>query len=312
MAYFEYLYANIFFVVILLVGLAVLLTGVIFTPFSSSPFNIKKRGFKKHLERFEKLMNNVVLFYPIKQIKERMDKGLEVSLLEERKRKSIASVLTILLVFTGFFLAAILPNLGQLWYSKLMLSCIGLILPFYTATLLLDLYRYRVMRQIPGLIDEFRSAFIHHNKIRPALKECSRYIDRGLGRIISRASDSVFLEDDLNSLKQQFNNIWFNIFVVLILNFKENGGELTDQLYRLNRTVTRYNSIEHKKSKRLIWYEVFAVGAAFLSIPVIFWMNSIILGQENTIVDTKTNIMISQVMAFSALSLIIVRVLRKM
>jgi hypothetical protein len=99
--------------------------------------------------------------------------------------------------------------------------------------------------------------------------------------------------------------------LVLILNFKENGGELTDQLYRLNRTMTRYNSIERKKSRRLIWYEVFAVSAVFLSIPAIFWMNEIILGKGSIIVDARTNMMISQVMAFSTLSLVIVRVLRK-
>ena len=312
MTFYEYLYVNMFYVVTMLTGLAVLLTGILFTPFPPSSFRIKKRGMKKHLKQLEKPLNTVVSFFPLKQLKERIGKGLEVALLEESTRNTVSSVLTVVLVIISLLLAALLFTLGQLWYSKVMLLSMGLILPFYSATLLLDLYRYRITRQIPGLIDEFRGAFIRHNKIRPALKECSRYIDRGLGRIISRASDSVFLEDNLNTLKQYFNNVWFNIFVVLILNFKENGGELIDQLYRLNRTMTRHNSIERKKGKRLIWYEVFAVAAAVLSIPAIFWMNGIILGQESIIVDARTNMMISQVMAFSALSLVIVRVLRKM
>ena len=312
MTYYEYLYINIFHVVTLLAGLVALLAGILFTPFSPSPFRKKKIGLKKDLDRLEKLLNIVVSIFPLKQIKERIGKGLEVSLLEERTRYNISSALTVVLLSVGLTIAGFLFSMGQLWYSKIMLSGMGLILPFYMATLIMDLYRYRITRQIPGLIDEFRGAFIRHNKIRPALKECSRYIDRGLGRIILRASDSVFLEDSLITLKQKFNDVWFNIFVVLILNFKENGGELTDQLYRLNRTMTRHNSIEQKKSKRLIWYEVFAIGAAVLSVPAIFWMNGIILGQESIVADAKTNMMISQVMAFSALSLVIVRVLRKM
>lgn len=307
MTYYEYMYSNIYYVLAVITGLVIILIGIIFTPFSS-PSHIRQ---KDCLRKMEKFLNILTSFFPLYKIRERVEKGFEVTLLEEEKRKSISSLVTLLLALTGLLLSYFLFSRGQLWYARLMLSGMGLVLPFYTATLLIDLYRYRITRQIPMLIDEFRGAFIRHNKIRPALKECSRYIDRSLGRIILRASDSVFLEDSLNTLKQQFDNVWFNIFTVLILNFKENGGELTDQLYRLNRTMTRYNSIERKKSRRLIWYEVFAVAAAFLSIPAIFWMNEIILGKGSIIVDTRTNMMISQVMVFSALSLVVVRILRK-
>ena len=75
--------------------------------------------------------------------------------------------------------------MGQLWYVKILLILMGLILPYYITTLLLDLYKYYISKQIPKMIDEFRSAFIKHNKVKPALKECSLYIDRSMGRIIS-------------------------------------------------------------------------------------------------------------------------------
>lgn len=302
---------NMYYVIAVLTGLVIILVGIIFTPFSSTCHSRQKENMSNYLRKLQKFLNMLTSFFPLKKIRERIEKGFDVTLLEEKKRKSISSLITLMLAITGLSLSVFLFSRGQLWYARLMLSGMGLILPFYSATLLLDLYRYKITRQIPMLIDEFRGAFIRHNKIRPALKECSRYIDRGLGRIILRASDSVFLEDSLNTLKQQFDNVWFNIFTVLILNFKENGGELTDQLYRLNRTMTRYNAIERKKSRRLIWYEVFAVSAAFLSIPAIFWMNEIILGKGSIIVDARTNMMISQVMVFSALSLVAVRVLRK-
>jgi hypothetical protein len=175
------------------------------------------------------------------------------------------------------------------------------------------MYRYYIGKAIPKLIDEFRSSFIGHKKIRPALKECSLYIDKGLGGIVARAADSTFIEKSLDTMKQRLDNVWFNIFVILLLNFKENGGELIDQLYRLNRTMTRYNNVEKKKNKRLIWYEVFAVCASVFSIPAIFLVNSLILGSDQgTLIDAKTNIIISQVIGFSVLSLVIIRILRRM
>jgi hypothetical protein len=285
--------------------------SIIITSFPSPRQIRQKENVSNCLKKLERFLNILTSFFPLNKIRERIEKGFEVTLLEEEKRKSISSLVTLLLAATGLLLSYFLFSRGQLWYARLMLSGMGLILLFYTATLFIDLYRHRITRHIPILIDEFRGVFVRYNKIRPALKEYSRYIDRSLGKIILRASDSVFLEDSLNTLKQQFDNVWFNIFTVLILSFKENGGELTDQLYRLNRTMTRYNSIERKKSRRLIWYEVFAVAAAFLTIPAIFWMNEIILGKCSIVVDASTNMMISQVMAFSALSLVIVRILRK-
>lgn len=311
MVYYEYLYTNMYYIIALVAGLTSILTGILFPSFSQLKTKTKDINTKKHLEHLEETLDKATSFFPVKQIKNRIIDGLEVTLLEEKNRSHIAAVFSIVMVVISLLLATVLFTMGQLWYSKIMLSVMGLVLPFYTTTLLLDLYKQRITRQIPELIDEFRSSFIRHNKIRPALKECSKYIDRRLGKIISRASDSVFLEENLNSLGVQFNNIWFNIFVVLVLSFKENGGQLIDQLYKLNRTMTRYNAIEYKKSKRLIWYEVFSIAAAFFSIPTIIWINSIILGHESFIPDTKTNMMVSQVIIFSMFSLTIVRVLRK-
>ncbi len=97
------------------------------------------------------------------------------------------------------------------------------------------------------------------------------------------------------------------------MNYKSNGGEIIDQLYKLNKTMTRSNNVEKKKNKRLIWYEVFAVAAALVSIPAVFYINSAILGgNTGVIIDGKSNIIISRIIAYSMLSLIIVRILRRM
>jgi len=246
-------------------------------------------------------------------MKEDIKSSLSITLLEDNTIVLISSLITLVISLISALLVFLLQGIGQLWYVKILLTGMSIILPYYVATLFLDMYWYHISRAIPKLIDEFRSSFIRHKKIRPALKECSLYIDKGLGGIIARAADSTFIEKSLDTLKQRFDNVWFNIFVVLMLNFKENGGELIDQLYRLNRTMTRYNNVEKKKNNRLIWYEVFAVCASVFSIPAIFLLNSIILGSEQgLLIDAKTNIIISQIIGFSVLSLVIIRILRRM
>ena len=88
---------------------------------------------------------------------------------------------------------------------------------------------------------------------------------------------------------------------------------MIDQLYKLNKTMTRYSNMEKKKNKRLIWYEMFAVASSVFSIPAIFWLNSMVLGSDSSmVIDAQSNIIISQIIGFSILSLVIIRILRKM
>jgi Flp pilus assembly protein TadB len=305
------LYANISLTLALIVGMLLILVGVVYR-LSASPFKIKKRGLKKYLERLYKPLELLTSPAPLKYMKKTVSGSIELILPDETPRQSISSLAALFLTISGVALSVFLSRMGSLWYSKLALLVMGLILPFYLATLLLDIYRARLARHIPKLIDEFRSAFITHNRVRPALRECSKYLDRGLGKIISRASDSVHLEESLSTLKKKFDNIWFGIFTILLINYKESGGNLTEQLYRLNRTMTRQSSIERKKAKRLVWYEVFIIGTVLFSIPCINFINGMILGQENLLADPRTNTMTGQLLIFCAISLAVVRILRKL
>ena len=309
----NFLYNNLPYTIAIIAGLIVTFSGVLISVYNRQAL----KGLHDKGKLFDKkklvFVDRITSVIPLKFIKESIRSNLSFSLLEDFNLNLISGIITITISGLSILLVILLKDVGQLWYVKILLILMGLILPYYVTTLLLDLYKYYISKQIPKMIDEFRSAFIKHNKVKPALKECSLYIDRSMGRIISRAADNTFIEDSLNTLRDKFNNVWFNIFVTLILNFKENGGELIDQLYRLNRTMTRYAGIEKKKNKRLIWYEMFAVASSVFSIPAIFWLNSVILGSDSSmVIDARSNIIISQVMGFSILSLVIIRILRKM
>jgi len=309
----EFFYGYLPYAAVVVAGLIIILVGLI----SDSPkFPESKVGEGKaalYLTKVIHQLDKITTFFPLRWIKKDIKSSLTITLFEENTIGLISNIITLGIFLVSILLVLLLHKVGQLWYAKILLAGMGLILPYYLATLFFDIYRYHIGRTVPKLIDEFRSSFIRHNKIRLALKECSLYIDKGLGRIIARAADSTFIEQSLDTLKQKFDNVWFNIFVVLLLNFKENGGELIDQLYRLNRTMTRYNNIEKKKNNRLIWYEVFAVCASVFSIPAIFLINNLILGSEQgLLIDAKTNMIICQVIGFSILSLVIIRVLRRM
>ena len=309
----EFLYNHLPLVIIILAGLALILAGLTVNSFKPPAFKLSQEKVTLYLTAIARIMDRVTSVFPLRWMKEEIKSSLFITLLEENTILLISSLVTLGISLLSVLLIFLLWGIGQLWYVKILLTGMSIILPYYVATLFLDMYQYHIGRAIPKLIDEFRSSFIRHKKIRPALKECSLYIDKGLGVIIARAADSTFIEKSLSTLKQRFDNVWFNIFVVLLLNFKENGGELIDQLYRLNRTMTRYNNVEKKKNKRLIWYEVFAVCASVFSIPAIFLVNSLILGSDQgMLIDAKTNIIISQVIGFSVLSLVIIRILRRM
>lgn len=309
----DFLYNNLPYTITILAGLIMTFSGVLISVYNRQAL----KGLHDKGKLFDKkklvFVDRIASMIPLRFMRDSIRSNLSFSLLEEFNLNLISAIITITISWLTILLVILLKNIGQLWYVKILLIIISLVLPYYITTLLLDLYKYYISKQIPKMIDEFRSAFIKHNKVKPALKECSLYIDRSMGRIISRAADSTFIEDSLNTLRDKFNNVWFNIFVTLILNFKENGGELIDQLYRLNRTMTRYAGIEKKKNKRLIWYEMFAVASSVFSIPAIFWLNNIILGSDGgMVIDARSNIIISQVMGFSILSLVIIRILRKM
>ena len=309
----DLLYNNLPYTIAILAGLIVTFTGILLSAYNRQALkglHDKSKPFDKKKLLFIDRMTSII---PLRFIKDSIRSNLSFILLEDFNINLASGIITIVLSGLSILLVVLLKDVGQLWYVKILLIAMSLVLPYYITTLLLDLYKYYISKQIPKMIDEFRSAFIKHNKVKPALKECSLYIDKSMGRIISRVADSTFIEDSLNTLRDKFNNVWFNIFVTLILNFKENGGELIDQLYRLNRTMTRYAGIEKKKNKRLIWYEMFAVASSVFSIPAIFWLNSIILGSDGgMVIDARSNIIISQVMGFSILSLVIIRILRKM
>lgn len=309
----EYFYRHLPYIIAIIAGLISILVGLVLNSSSLPLYKQRKEKAAHYLKEAGSVLDSITSFFPLRWMREDIKSSLSITLLEENAIALISCVITLAISIISVLLVFLLRGIGQLWYVKVLITGMSIVLPYYVATLFLDMYRYHISRTVPKLIDEFRSSFIRHKKIRPALKECSHYINKGLGGIIARAADSTFIEKSLETLKQRFDNVWFNIFVVLLLNYKENGGELIDQLYRLNRTMTRYNNVEKKKNSRLIWYEVFAVCASVFSIPAIFLVNSIILGSnQGTLIDAKTNIIISQVIGFSVLSLVVIRILRRM
>jgi hypothetical protein len=300
-------------IVILALGAIAVICGSSIKVYKVQTFSTVNRKTAFKHSKVTAALDSITSCFPLSAIKSYLKASLSFCLLDDITLNLAASAIILLLFCLSISIALLLHPVGQLWYTKILLLGMSLLLPFYTTILLIDLYKYRINRQIPRLIDEFRSAFIKHGKIKPALKECGLHIDKGLGKIITRAADSAFLEDSLIMLRSRVKNIWLNIFVILLTNFKENGGELVDQLYRVNRTMTRYNNVERKRGKRLIWYEMFAVLSSIFSIPAVIWLNRAILGSSaGSVTDAQSNVIISRIIVFSLVSLIAVRVLRKM
>jgi hypothetical protein len=300
------------FILFFLLGAAILAAAVLSSRYKS-PLQEKKTA-RRQLQGSQviDLLDRVTSLFPLGYIKNAIRGNLTLCFSTDVQIRALTSMACLALILASLVLLILMKDIGQLWYVKALLTGMCIILPYYVLALFFELYRYRLNRQVPRMIDEFRSAFVRHGKVKPALKECSLYIDKSLGKFLSKTADSPFIEEGLETLRNRLNNIWINMFVILLINYKENGGELIDQLYKLNKTMTRYGTIDKKKNRRLIWYEMFAVSAAVLSIPSILWMNSILLGRDAVVlIDAQANMIIGRVIGFSLLSLLVIRILRR-
>ena len=311
--YRQLLLDNIIFISIFFTGIVLLMVGLLINIYNKSFYKGTPINFKFKFNRKIKLvsLDKVNSIFPLNILKEKFISNLSLTIKDPFVLNAVSNILVIMILFVGLLLVFLLRNVGQLWYVKILLFVMGIVLPYYIISLIFDLFMYNVNSHIPKMIDEFRSAFINSQKVRPALKTSSLHINKSLGKIISNAADNTFIENSLLELRDKFNNTWFNLFVVVLVNFKDNGGDLIDQLYKLNNSMTIENNVEKKKNKRLIWYELFAVSTAICSIPAVIWLNRIILGEDANIINPQTNILISLIIVFSILALIIIRILRK-
>lgn len=248
-----------------------------------------------------------------KQLRDKVSDTLSVRVKTREEADFKASIIFMCFLTVSLLNFFFLKDMGRLWYAKILEATISFFLPYYILTLILDLLRDRVNNQVPGFIDEFRGAFLKDGRIKPALLESARNTGGTLGDTIERAVLSTDTTKSLKNLKENVHNVWFEVFIQLLINYKANGGELIDQLYKLNKTMVLYNNLEMKKSKRLIWYEIFSVTIAFISIPIIYWMNYQILGSSGIVTsDIQANLIVSRVIGSSIISLIVIRILRKL
>ena len=308
----DYIINNMEFIITLFTGVIFLFSGLLFSTYKK---NKNLRSYSLNSSFIKGLFGTVLSLFSglplLRRVKQQFKVSLEFTFSKDAVLNVISDIMIFVIAVISVLLVVFLNRIGQLWYVKVMIIVMSVILPYYLMALLLDLYKYKMNARIPKVIDEFRSAFIEHNKIKPALRECSRHVNKNIGRLILHAADSSDTQKAFEDMRGKIDNIWFSIFIVMLSNYKENGGELIAQLYKLNNTMSTQNSIEKKKNRRLVWYEVFAVCASVLSIPAVLWVNKIILGNGITL-DPDTNLAICRVIIFSVISLVVVKVLRKM
>lgn len=300
-----------------LIGVVLLLVGYTIKPY---PYKVKNRLMVKMLwvkgkaERIAAYTSKIFSKIPIvNAMKKEIKINLQLFLVKDDVIELISDGLALGIIVVGLAIYCFLNYVGQFWYVKVLVFAISIFIPYYILLFLFELKKYYLNRQIPHMIDEFRSAFINNGRIRSAFIECSKYIDKGLGKMLVAAADSPNMVVKLKKIQDKLNNMWFNLFLISIVEYKDKGGELAGQLYKISRTIGRSIGIEKKKNKRLILYEGFVVSAAVLSIPTIMWVNSTITGNTPpaSVADVASNITISRILISSLISLVIIHVLRK-
>lgn len=302
---------NRLYLSMILIGALLVLAGMYVSIYRNSIFNGGKRNSKIKYNKYLKCLEYAINKFPLNILSKKLDRSISYFMLEEWTQRKITVIFTLIIPIVGILMYIALNSVINLWYTRLITFLLCLMVPYYVFTLLVDYMKYNLRLKIPLLIDSFRSSFMIHYRIKPALYECSKSIDKTFGRIIGRLSDSSDLNHSLCIIRDKINDNWFNVFILLLVNYRENGGELVAQLYKLNRTITRYNNIEKKKNKRLIWYEVFTVAASIFSLPAIILLNKTILGFDTAMYyDAASSF--ARIVVFSLGALLIVRLLRRM
>lgn len=302
---------NRLYLSLVLIGTLFILQGIYISIYKNSVIG---KTTKQAISRFKKnqwFLDRLIHKFPFKLLSLKLEKSLSYLTLQENTLRKLVMVSSLVIPVIGLLIYIALLGALTIWYTKLVTLILCMMVPYYIFTLIVDYMKYNLKLKIPALIDSFRSSFMIHRRIKPALLECSKNIDRSLGRVISRASDCNDLNESLSRMREKINDTWFNIFVLLLVNYRENGGELIAQLYKLNRTITRYNNIEKKKNKRLIWYEVFTVAASIFSLPAIILLNKIILGVSPGLYYDSA-LSFAKVVLYSLGALLTVRILRRM
>ena len=292
---------------LILVGLIGLFSGISMTSYkgflnTNTQLKVKK---KRNTEKLSRIFGKVTNLPMISTIKNSIKKAISYSVMEDYQLNIRADIMTIIIIIVSVLMLVFLWGIGQLWYTKVLIVALSLFFPYYVLTFVLDIIKWSIQKQIPVLIDEFTSAFVSTPRVKDALLETSKRIDKKFGNILANIADSPYVENGLD-------DTWLNIFVTIIINHRTSGGDLVKQLYKLKSTVARYNKIQKKKDKRLVGYEIFAVIAAVFSVPLVFYVNTAMLGSDVILVDAQSNLMISNIILSSIFALVIMRMLRRM
>lgn len=305
------IHKNVYFLTTF-IGFILLISGMLIPFYARLKKPCRFRVLKKVFSCFLVLFDRFICTTPLKSIREAIKQNLALFPINYKKYGYLIADAIIIGIFAiGLIISLICLRIGQLWYCKVLILIISMFIPYYLVFLGFEIHKYKLNKNIPQLIDEFRSAFIKCKKIRPAFRECSMYVDKSLGALLVEAADSSAMTEKLYSIREGFNNSWFNIFVTYVLEYRDNGGELLEQLYKLARTMGRSMGIEKKRNKRLIVYETFVVLLAMLSIPAVIWINTTITGSNmSEVTIPELNTTISRIIVSSITSLVVMRVLR--
>lgn len=269
----------------------------------------RKKRWKEYLQRVSNFLGDLPV---IKFLKKDIEDNL-ILCVDKNNAKILSVMIIILSLIISIIILFYFADIGEIWYTKVLNIIFSIVLPYYTLSLCFDYIKFGIHRKVPEFIEQFKSSYIQHRRIKPALIDSAKYLGIA-GKLVIRAAEYPDFEKGLDNLKETINETWFNIFIDLIKSSRESGGDLLTQLYRLNRTMTSIVNTEKKKNRRLIWYELFTVMSVIVGVPLIYMVNNKIIN-EMMISNTSTlytNFAFSRIIIYSIIALVITRLVRKM
>lgn len=136
----EFLYSHLPYVIVILTGLVSILIGLVLNSFHRPAFRLNREKIALYLATIARIMDKVTSFFPLRRMKKDIISSLSITLFEDDVILLISGFITLTISLVSVLLAFLLHGVGQLWYVKILLTGMSMILPYYVATLFLDMF----------------------------------------------------------------------------------------------------------------------------------------------------------------------------
>jgi len=190
----------------------------------------------------------------------------------QENEKYALYVMAFIVVCAISIVALLYPFVSSYPYALILITAIGLIIPWMLFTIFYEAQLAKMIKQLPQAIDEFASSYRKSNKVFNALRDSYQYMPRVVGKEFERLykSYNIDFEDGIEYFRDRIKNDWAGIFASLLLINYSKGGTIIAQLDDLNTEIENDIIAKDRVRSKMLGFKLLALATLGLVVLVIF------------------------------------------